>query len=113
MKTIVNWLAAAVLALTPAYVAVNAGPSPDLFEEAGIAECWTDASGYCPAVRHELNDIPSNIQITPIVYGGSAWIPYARADWNTANSFTVRAMRSETTPRSNTFVKFYWKLTGS
>ncbi|SRR6266498_1440987 len=96
-----------IVASTP----VGPEPSPKL--SSALASCNLDNSGRC-TVNHNLGVVPESVLLTPsIVSGLNSYTLSTVKDSFTATSFVVRAMVSQSQPKTNVTIWFSYVVFGT
>ena len=76
------------------------GPSPAPLVQAAQATCVTDGNGFC-TVTHSLGQVPEAIVVSPNTPGPfNAFVLNTVLGSATATTFQVRAMFTQTTPKT-------------
>jgi hypothetical protein len=76
------------------------GPSPAPLVQAAQASCVTDGNGFC-TVTHSLGKVPEAVVVSPNTPGPfNAFVLNTVQGSATATTFQVRAMFTQTTPKT-------------
>ncbi|MFJ9786009.1 hypothetical protein ACIRSS_41010 [Amycolatopsis sp. NPDC101161] len=116
-RTVVAALAGAAVVTAGAVAFAGAssavGPSPAPIVQAAQASCLTDGNGVC-TVTHSLGKVPEAILVSPNTPSpNNAFTLNTVLGSYTANTFQVRAMFNQTTPKTFGQIWFTYAAYGS